>query len=106
MNEKMLGTCRYFLTYTGVKLPFTLLNELEADQLKNRITFFHGYYDEQGRLVGLQKMVYGEIEMEHRYQYDDAGVLRRAAITDIDGETMELAFDEKGVAVRGDQFPT
>ena len=35
MTEEMLGTCRYFLTYTGVKLPLTLLNELEPDQLEN-----------------------------------------------------------------------
>ena len=96
MTEEMLGTCRYFLTYTGVKLPLTLLNELEPDQLENRITFFRGLYDGQGRLAGIQKMVYGEIEMAHRYQYDDTGALRLAEITDIDGEVTVLSFDEKG----------
>ena len=92
MTEDIAGTCRYFLTYTGVKLPLTLLSELEPDQLENRITFFRGYYDGQNRLVGLQKMVYGEVEMEHRYQYDASGSLQRAEITDIDGEVTVLAF--------------
>jgi len=99
MTEEIFGNCRYFLTYTGIKLPLTLLTELEEAQLENRITFFRGYYDEQTRLIGLQKMVYGEVEMEHRYQYDEMGVLRRASITDIDGEVTVLDFDEKGVAV-------
>jgi hypothetical protein len=94
MTEEMQGTCRYFLTYTGIKLPLTLLNELEPDKLGNRIAFFRGYYDGLGRLVRLQKIVYGEIEMEHRYHYDESGVLRRAEITDIDGEMTALVFDE------------
>ena len=97
MTEEMQATCRYFLTYTGVKLPLTLLNELAPDKLGNRITFFHGYYDGLGRLVRLQKMVYGEIEMEHRYQYDETGLLQRAEIVDIDGEVTVLEFDENGL---------
>ena len=101
MTEAILGTCRYFLTYTGIKLPLTLLNELEPDQMGNRITFFRGYHDGQGRLAGLQKMVYGEVEMEHRYQYDESGTLRRAEITDIEGEVTVLEFDEQGDAVGG-----
>jgi len=99
MTEQIPGNCRYFLTYTGIKLPLTLVTELEPDQLENRITFFRGYYDPQGRLEGLQKMVYGEVEMEHRYHYDATGVLRKADITDIDGEVTELVFDEMGATV-------
>jgi len=98
MTEEMQGTCRYFLTYTGIKLPLTLLNELEPDQIGNRIAFFRGYYDGLKRLVRLQKMVYGESEMEHRYQYDETGILRRAEIIDIDGEVTVLLFDDHGVA--------
>jgi YD repeat-containing protein len=92
MTDESLGIPRYFLTYTGVKLPLKLLNELAADQLENRITYFQGYHDDQGRLIGVKKMVYGEVEMQHRYFYDDSDVLRRAEITDIDGEVTELAF--------------
>ncbi len=94
MTEETTETRRYFLTYSGVNLPLTLLNELEPDQLKNRIAFFRGDYDGQDRLTGVQKMVYGEVEMEHRYQYDETGVLRRAEISDIDGEVTVLTFDE------------
>jgi hypothetical protein len=99
MTEPTQTACRYFLTYTGVKLPLTLLNELEPGQLGNRITYFRGDYDGQSRLVSLQKIVYGEVEMEHRYHYDENGLLRRAEIIDIDGEVNVLAFDEQGVAI-------
>lgn len=96
MSDDIPGQCRYFLTYSGVKLPFNLLNELEPAQTENRNTFFCGYYDESGRLNGLRKMVYGEMEMEHRYEYHANGALKAARIIDIDGEEVELAFDETG----------
>lgn len=92
MTDTIPGVCRHYLTYTGVKLPLTLLNELQPGQLENRITFFRGYYDEQERLVGVQKMVYGELEMSHRYEYDEGGFLRRAEITDADGEVTVMDF--------------
>jgi len=98
MIEETQGNCRYFLTYTGVKLPLTLLNELEPDQLENRIAFFRGYYDGLGRLVRLQKIVYSEVEMEHQYQYDATGLLQRAEIIDIDGEVTVLEYDKNGTA--------
>ncbi|CAI8730103.1 protein of unknown function [Methylococcus capsulatus] len=96
MSETMAGTCRFFLTYSGVNLPLKLMTELEPEQIGHRNTYFQGYFDEQDRLVGLQKMVYGEVEMEHRYAYDRNGKLRRAEITDADGELTVLDFDEDG----------
>lgn len=85
-------TSRYFLTYSGVKLPLRLLNELSPDQIENRNTYFRGDFDPQDRLVGLQKLVYGAVELEHRYVYDDQGVLVHAEITDADGEVTTLEF--------------
>lgn len=85
-------TSRYFLTYSGVKLPLRLLNELSPDQIENRNTYFRGDFDAQDRLVGLQKLVYGAVELEHRYTYDDHGVLIHAEITDADGEVTTLEF--------------
>ena len=96
MTDETAANRRYFLTYTGVKLPLALLNELEPGQLENRIAFFQGDYDAGGRLVGLKKMVYGEVEMEHRYEYGEGGALRRAEIIDADGEATEMLFDAQG----------
>jgi len=85
-NEKT--TCRYFTTYSGVKLPFKLVGELREHEIRNRNTFFRGYFDADGVLLGFQKVVYGDgdVELEHQYSYDDAGNLRQAEITDVDGE--------------------
>ncbi|HYE37478.1 DUF6156 family protein [Methylocaldum sp.] len=96
MTDEIRGKCRYFLTYSGVKLPLKLLTELEPEQLENRNTFFRGYFDEQDRLVGLQKLVYGEVEMEHRYAYHANGILKRVEITDADGDRNWMDFDENG----------
>lgn len=78
--------CRYFTTYSGVKLPFKLVSELGEHEICNRNTFFRGYFDADGVLLGFQKVVYGEVELEHKYSYDADGKLRQAEITDADGE--------------------
>lgn len=92
------GTLRFFVTYTGVKLPFKLVNELQPAEVENRNTFFRGYFDAQDRLTGLEKIAYGEIELKHDYTYHDNGKIRSAEITDIDGEVTMLLFGAKGNA--------
>ncbi len=90
---------RYFVSYSGVKLPLKLVNELnQASELENRNTFFCGYFDADEKLICLEKRVYGEIELLHCYSYHDNGVLSSAEITDADGEVTLLSFDEQGQA--------
>ncbi|MBI4809163.1 MAG: hypothetical protein HY799_09495 [Nitrosomonadales bacterium] len=95
-NNENRGTPRFFVTYTGVKLPFKLVNELQTSEVENRNTFFRGYFDTQDRLTGFDKLAYGEIELQHRYTYHDNGKLGSAEITDIDGEVTLLLFDTEG----------
>lgn len=90
------GKLRFFVTYTGVKLPFKLVNELQASEVENRNTYFQGYFEENDRLTGFDKLAYGEIELAHRYTYHGNGKLSAAEITDIDGETTMLIFDTEG----------
>ena len=89
-------TERHFVTYTGVKLPFKLVNELQPSEVQNRNTYFKGYFDKRDRLTGFDKLAYGEIELMHRYEYHESGKLSVAEITDIDGEVTILAFDTDG----------
>lgn len=95
MSNEPNGTCLYFLTYTGIKLPFKLVTPLTTAEVDNRNTFFKGYFDGE-RLLGFDKMVYGEIELAHRYTYRPDGSLAQAVITDIDGDSTVLGFDETG----------
>jgi len=90
---------RFFVTYSGIKLPFNLVNELQAGQVDNRNTYFRGYFDKQNRLTGFDKIAYGEIELTHRYTYHDNGKLKSAEITDIDGETSLLNYDTAGILI-------
>lgn len=82
---------RYFLSYSGVKLPLKLLEELPPEALTNRNTWFCAEYDAAQRIVRIEKRVYGEIEMTHQYEYD-AGQLLRATIQIGDDEPHTLEF--------------
>lgn len=88
-----MTTTRYFVTYSGVKLPFKLTGELQEHEIKNRNTYFKGYFDAEGRLTGFDKLAYGDIELQHRYAYHQNGKLSSAEITDIDGETTMMVFE-------------
>lgn len=91
---------RCFVTYSGIKLPLNLLNELDAASLVNRNTFFRGHYDSDERLTKVEKIVYGEVEMQHEYDYHANGQLCWARITLDEDEVTELQFDEQGQPVR------
>jgi Family of unknown function (DUF6156) len=86
-------TCRYFLATSGVKLPLKLVNEIEPDALSNRNTYIRAFYDPIGLLRGFDKMVYGDVEMSHRYEYDASGALRRAEIIMLDEDPTVLEFN-------------
>lgn len=96
MTNETEDTRRYFLTYSGVKLPFKLCQQLEASSIENRNTFFQAWFDEQERVTSFQKIVYGEVDLEHRYRYHANGQLATAEIVDAEGEVREMHFDENG----------
>ena len=96
MSDDLQGQCRHFVTYSGVKLPLKLVNPLQPRDLDNRNTYFRGYFDDHDRMVSCQKVVYGEIEFEHRYEYYGNGVLKRAEVNDGEEDPRVLCFDEQG----------
>ena len=96
-SDLLPGDCRYFLTYSGVALPLKLVEPLAG--IDHRNTYYRGYFDADQRLTGCQKVVYDEVETQHRYAYHPDGTLAWAEITDADGEVTELRFDAGGKAV-------
>jgi hypothetical protein len=90
---------RYFLSYSGVKLPLNLVSPLGENELGNRNTYIRAAYDGLDRLVRCEKIVYGEVELKHEYEYDEEGVLRRAVI-EMDEDSAELLFDASGAQIR------
>ncbi len=99
MAEEAPPELRFFVSYSGVKLPFNLVNAIPADALSNRNTFIRAYFNDAGVLTGFDKVVYGEIELSHRYEYHGNGVLRRAEIVMLDEEPAVVNFDEAGERV-------
>ena len=90
---------RYFVTYSGVKLPLRLVNLLEEPELGHRNAYIRAHYDSEDRLIECEKLVYGEVELTHRYRYDSNGVLRSAEIL-IDDERSVLEFDADGLPLQ------
>lgn len=85
---------RYFVTYSGVDLPFRLVGAIEEGQIANRNIYIRAWFDAEDRLAGFDKLVYGEVELSHRYDYDAGGSLLRALVTMIDEDPVELSFEE------------
>jgi hypothetical protein len=83
---------RYFLTYRGVKLPLCMTEELPADALKHRNTYFRAEFNEQGLMLWVEKLVYGEVELRHDYRFDDQGRLLEAHIRMVDEEPHIMSF--------------
>lgn len=93
MENKEHMICRHYVTYSGVGLPLNLITPLEDDGLDLRITYFRGYYNQQEQLVAVEKVVYGEVEFEHRYQYHPDGRLKSAELREEDEEPRLMQFD-------------
>ncbi len=87
-----------FVSYSGVKLPLKLVNEITGDSLNNRNTYYRSRFDDQDRILLCQKVVYGKVESEHQYQYYDNGILKLAQITE-DDEVREIHFNASGEMV-------
>lgn len=96
---------RYFVSYSGVKLPFNLVNPIATEALSNRNTFIRAYFDRAGLLTGFDKLVYGEVELAHRYEYHADGALRCARITMLDEESLVLFFDVDGARIPERDIP-
>lgn len=97
--EETQQECQYFITYSGVTLPLNLVNPVPEDALANRNTFIRAYFDKAKKLSGFDKIVYGEVELAHRYEYYDNGILKLARITMLDEDPVVLTFDETGVQI-------
>jgi hypothetical protein len=86
MSSASETLCRYFVSYSGVKLPLKLINEIDEAGLANRNTYYCGYFDAEEKLLRCQKVVYGEVESEHVYEYHADGRLKQARIFEDDEE--------------------
>ncbi|EIZ79662.1 hypothetical protein WSK_1742 [Novosphingobium sp. Rr 2-17] len=92
-------TCRHFVTCSGVRLPLRLVEEIDGGQLGHRNTVIRSWPDDAGALIGSDKVVYGEIELSHRYAYRGDGTLAVAEIVMLDDDFARIYFDKAGVPV-------
>ena len=103
MTEGESFECRYFATYSGIKLPLNLVGPIAEAALANRNTFMRAFFDAAGKLRLCEKIVYGEVEMAHRYQYDESGKLTRAEVQMPDEAPAVLDFEDENGAKPGEE---
>lgn len=94
MND---ATCRHYVTYSGVGLPLKLVSPLDAADIAHRNTYFRAWFDAHERMVLCQKIVYGEVELQHRYAYHESGVLMQAEIIEAGEDARVMRFDAQGL---------
>jgi hypothetical protein len=97
LNDLLPGASvrRYFVSYSGVRLPFRFVTELSAAETENRNTYYKVDFNEADQVIGFDKMVYGEMEISHRYSYYPSGVLQQADVTShAENDTKVLPFPD------------
>ncbi len=87
---------RFFASFVGIGLPLRLISELEPSAIIHRNTYFVAYYDESGRQIRCDKMVYGDRILSHIYEYYAGGFLKSASIRSDDDDGGVIFFDEHG----------
>jgi len=87
MSEES-GTWRYFVTYSTVKLPLKLVQEIPETELTFRNTYYRSLTDERGLVTKVEKMVRGDVHFTHTYEYDETGAIKRAVVLMDDDESV------------------
>ncbi|WP_230970098.1 DUF6156 family protein [Nitrogeniibacter aestuarii] len=95
---------QFYLSYTGVALPLRMVSPIDQAATENRNTWFGVCVDDAGRITLIHKRVYGELELSHRYEYDEAGRLSLAEIVNVDNEGRRLSFDTAGRVLQEVEF--
>lgn len=85
--------CRNFVSYSGVKLPLKLISPIDGGTVEGRITYFRGFYNNDEHLLKIEKVVYGEVEFTHYYEYHSDGRLKSAELIEADCEPRVMTFN-------------
>lgn len=86
----------FYLSYSGISLPLKLVSPIDAASTQNRNTFFAEKQNADGLSIEIAKFTYGEMDLLHKYIYDESGMIVKAEITDGEGEIQHLSFDSQG----------
>jgi uncharacterized protein DUF6156 len=89
----------YFGGWDGYSHPITLTNRItkeEADAIAARgNAYLIGYYDADGKLTRVIKMLRGEVFFDYAYAYHPNG-RRKSATVSRNGRLTVLEYDERG----------
>ncbi|MBP6894469.1 MAG: hypothetical protein KBC94_08600 [Pseudacidovorax sp.] len=92
MNESAQSGLRYFSSYSGRGLPLRLVGELPPEAIAHRNTCFRASYDEAGRPLCIEKLVYGAVEMRYDYRWAADGALAGVTVSEEGEAPRELVL--------------
>lgn len=100
--NKRVGGPYYFGSVDILKkLPAKVSHPLTETEAKRRIdsAYYEAFYNDDGRLLSLQKHLNGQRDWRHEYTYTAAGKLTSYVET-YDGKSVEYKVDEIGKSHR------
>jgi hypothetical protein len=90
----------YYRGWGGYSHPIVLQNKITKDEADavaaTGAAYVIGYYDADGRLTRVVKMLRGAVFFDFAYAYHPNGKLMSARVTNADGVVSERDYDESG----------
>ena len=100
---KWVGGPHYFSSLSAKSLPETpknLISETEAKRPDREGAYYVAHFDQQGRLLSLEKVYKGKNIGRSTYRYDGRGKLLSGEVTEPDGPTLSYRADPSGKLIR------
>lgn len=93
----------YYAGWSGYRHPIHLdhkITEAEAQAIAARGAYLIGYFDAEGRLIRVVKMLNDRVFFEHAYAYHPNGRLAQVRTVAVDGRVFSADYDERGRPLR------
>src|SRR5262245_40874317 len=95
----------YYLGWGGYRHPIALQNKItkeEAEAVASKgSAYLIGYFDDEGRLTRVVKMLRGSVFFEFVYEYHRNGKRKSATVTNAKGIVTARHYDERGRGLPG-----
>lgn len=92
----------YFSSFSGYSIPLKLVDKITRDEAIARDSYYVAIYDDEGKLLSVEKYFQGKLFFKHEYSYRDNGVLQESRVVNAEGQETTNFFDEKGKMIKKD----
>jgi YD repeat-containing protein len=99
-DRKKHDAVEYYRTFAGFKIPLRLRQKVTKEEAEAQAVtgyaYLIGYFNTDGKLIRVAKMLRGSVFFEQAYTYSPSGKLQHVKSTNADGVVTEWDYDESG----------